>query len=154
MRAQCRVEFLSASNRPELFVLITPLHLTPNLNVVQTWISVSNIHPLKQNPSVCKFADVYFHSLPTGFSCLYLIYKYVLPVFYLLSPVLQEEEIKVATQVNEVMPVQQEFKSEKARAITKDERHFNAYIALRQARATKRSVNMFILNSIDGLVTW
>ena len=25
-RARCRVEFLSSSNRPELFVLVTPLH--------------------------------------------------------------------------------------------------------------------------------
>lgn len=44
-----------------------------------------------------------------------------------------EEERKVATQLkNEVMPIRQAVAKSKARAITEDEKKFNAYIFLRK----------------------
>ena len=53
--------------------------------------------------------------------------------------ILQEEERKVATQlVGSVMPIRNVFKAEKARKITDDEKKYNAFIVLRQARANKR----------------
>ncbi|XP_025115576.1 60S ribosomal protein L13-like [Pomacea canaliculata] len=49
------------------------------------------------------------------------------------------EEIKMATQLKKVvMPVQQPVQREKARVITEEEKKFNAFIVLRQARANKR----------------
>ncbi len=36
------------------------------------------------------------------------------------------------------MPIKQQFRKEKARAITADEKKFSAFTALRQARANKR----------------
>lgn len=52
--------------------------------------------------------------------------------------IFQEEEMKMATQIRDVMPVRNVFKTEKARALTDDEKNFNAFVALRQARANKR----------------
>lgn len=45
----------------------------------------------------------------------------------------------MATQLKKVvMPVQQPVQREKARVITEEEKKFNAFIVLRQARANKR----------------
>lgn len=52
---------------------------------------------------------------------------------------LQAEEQKLATQLTgPVMPIRQVQRREKARAITDEEKRFNPYVALRQARANKR----------------
>ena len=52
---------------------------------------------------------------------------------------LQEEETKLATQLmGTVMPIRQVARSEKARKITDDEKKYNAFVVLRQARANKR----------------
>ncbi|GLV45990.1 Ribosomal protein L13 [Carabus blaptoides fortunei] len=54
-----------------------------------------------------------------------------------------EEERNVATQLkNEVMPIRQSVAKSKARAITEDEKKFNAYIFLRKARADARLVGI------------
>jgi large subunit ribosomal protein L13e len=50
-----------------------------------------------------------------------------------------EEELKTITQLEgAVMPIQEVTKSEKARAITDEEKKFSAFNTLRQARAHKR----------------
>ncbi|CAH1783236.1 unnamed protein product [Owenia fusiformis] len=49
------------------------------------------------------------------------------------------EEMKMATQLSgEVMPITQVSKKEKARKITDEEKKFNAFAAIRQARANKK----------------
>jgi len=51
----------------------------------------------------------------------------------------QAEELKMATQLTStLMPIRSVQRREKARAITADEKKFDAYFALRQARANKR----------------
>lgn len=50
-----------------------------------------------------------------------------------------EEEIKMATQLSgPLMPITQRVVREKARVITDDEKRFDPYFSLRQARANKR----------------
>lgn len=54
-----------------------------------------------------------------------------------------EEERKMATQLKtKVMPIRQEPKRLKIRAITEDEKKFSAYAALRKARADVRLVGI------------
>lgn len=53
--------------------------------------------------------------------------------------VFQEEQQKMATQLaGSPLPITQVYRTEKARAITAEERKFSAFTALRQARANKR----------------
>merc|ERR1711893_537710 len=50
-----------------------------------------------------------------------------------------EEELKMATQLSgPVMPVRQSFSKEKARAITEDEKNYQAFNVLRKARANAK----------------